>query len=185
MCVSGAKKCLFFGKFGALCFRETPVLRFTLLPYYRCITLLQHFFFINMTPLENPLPLECILKIKENQKHCKGGATRAQNFIHPSYQYIHTLLTTPRDIFGDSSIRIPDPWEKSTSKKMFGIVFSLVTSKKGHCRGWSKVARALVLKSMYPSPSQKYPFVPRISLFLSRSVLLFSGIAPLFSRIAL
>ena len=155
---------------------------FALLSMYYIITT---FFLINMTPLENPLPLECILKIKENQKHCKGGATRAQNFIHPSYQYIHTLLTTPGDIFGDSSIRIPDPWEKSTSKKMFGIVFSLVTSKKDHSRGWSKVARALVLKSMYPSPSQKYPFVPRISLFLSRSVLLFSGIAPLFSRIAL
>ena len=35
MCVSGGKKCLFFGKFGLLCFLETPVLRFALLPYYR------------------------------------------------------------------------------------------------------------------------------------------------------
>ena len=37
MCVSvsGGKKCLFFGNFGVLCFLETPVLRFTLLPYYR------------------------------------------------------------------------------------------------------------------------------------------------------
>ena len=31
----GVKKCLFFGKFGLLCFLETPVLRFALLPYYR------------------------------------------------------------------------------------------------------------------------------------------------------
>ena len=31
----GSKKCLFFGKFGMLCFPETPVLRFVLLPYYR------------------------------------------------------------------------------------------------------------------------------------------------------
>ena len=31
------KKCLFFGNFGVLCFLETPVLRFTLLPYYRRI----------------------------------------------------------------------------------------------------------------------------------------------------
>ena len=31
----GGKKCLFFGNFGVLCFLETPVLRFTLLPYYR------------------------------------------------------------------------------------------------------------------------------------------------------
>ena len=29
------KKCLFFGKFGVLCFLETPVLRFALLAYYR------------------------------------------------------------------------------------------------------------------------------------------------------
>ena len=34
-CVSGGKKCLFFGKFGVLCFFETPVLRFVLLPYYQ------------------------------------------------------------------------------------------------------------------------------------------------------
>ena len=35
VCVSGGKKCSFFGKFGVLCFLETPVLRFVLLPYYR------------------------------------------------------------------------------------------------------------------------------------------------------
>ena len=35
VCVSGGKKCSFFGKFGVLCFLETPVLRFALLPYYR------------------------------------------------------------------------------------------------------------------------------------------------------
>ena len=34
-CVSGGKKCLFFGKFGVLCFLETTVLRFVLLPCYR------------------------------------------------------------------------------------------------------------------------------------------------------
>ena len=33
--VSGGKKCLFFGNFGMVCFLETPVLRFALLPYYR------------------------------------------------------------------------------------------------------------------------------------------------------
>ena len=32
--VSGGKKCSFFGKFGVLCFLETPVLIFALLPYY-------------------------------------------------------------------------------------------------------------------------------------------------------
>ena len=35
VCVSGGKKCLFFEKFGVLCFLETPVLRFAFLPYYR------------------------------------------------------------------------------------------------------------------------------------------------------
>ena len=35
VCASGSKKCLFFGNFGVLCFLETPVLRFALLPYYR------------------------------------------------------------------------------------------------------------------------------------------------------
>ena len=33
VCVPGGKKCLFYGKFGVLCFLETPVLRFALLPY--------------------------------------------------------------------------------------------------------------------------------------------------------
>ena len=37
VCVSEGKKCSFFGKFGVLCFLETFVLRFTLLPYYRRI----------------------------------------------------------------------------------------------------------------------------------------------------
>ena len=38
VCVQGlrrGKKCSFFGKFGVLCFLETPVLRFTLLYYYK------------------------------------------------------------------------------------------------------------------------------------------------------
>ena len=33
--VSGSKKCSFYGKFGVLCFLETPVFRFAFLPYYR------------------------------------------------------------------------------------------------------------------------------------------------------
>ena len=40
--VSRGNKCLFFGKFGTLCFLVTPVLRFVLLPYYRRITFLAH-----------------------------------------------------------------------------------------------------------------------------------------------
>ena len=37
VCVSGGKKCEFFGQFGVLCFLEIPVLRFALLAYYRQI----------------------------------------------------------------------------------------------------------------------------------------------------
>ena len=37
--VSGGKKCSFFGKFGLLCFLETPVLRFAHLLYYRLSSL--------------------------------------------------------------------------------------------------------------------------------------------------
>ena len=33
--------CLFFGNFGVLCFLETPVLRFALLPYSRRVTLIE------------------------------------------------------------------------------------------------------------------------------------------------
>ena len=40
--VSGSKNCSFFGKFGVLCFLETSVLRFTLLPYYRRIALYEN-----------------------------------------------------------------------------------------------------------------------------------------------
>ena len=35
VCLSGGKKCSFLGKFDVFCFLETPVLRFTLVPYYR------------------------------------------------------------------------------------------------------------------------------------------------------
>ena len=34
VCVSGRTKYSFLGKFDVFCFLETPVLRFTLLPYY-------------------------------------------------------------------------------------------------------------------------------------------------------
>ena len=35
VCVSRSKRCSFCETFGVLCFLETPVLRFALLPYYR------------------------------------------------------------------------------------------------------------------------------------------------------
>ena len=42
VCVSEDKECSFFGKFGVLCFLETPVLRFAFLPYYRRYNNNQH-----------------------------------------------------------------------------------------------------------------------------------------------
>ena len=35
VCLSGCKKCSFFGKFGTLCFLVTSVLRFAFLPYHQ------------------------------------------------------------------------------------------------------------------------------------------------------
>ena len=35
MCISGSKKCSFFGKFGMLCFLETTILRLPFLPNYQ------------------------------------------------------------------------------------------------------------------------------------------------------
>ena len=35
VCISGSMKYSFFRKFGVLCFLETPILKFVLLPYYR------------------------------------------------------------------------------------------------------------------------------------------------------
>ena len=37
LCITGGKKCSFFGRFGLLCFLETPVLRFAFLHYYQGI----------------------------------------------------------------------------------------------------------------------------------------------------
>ena len=37
VCITGGKKCSFFGRFGLLCVLETPVLRFAFLPYYQGI----------------------------------------------------------------------------------------------------------------------------------------------------
>ena len=34
MCVLGGKKCSFLARFGMLCFLETPIFRFAILPYY-------------------------------------------------------------------------------------------------------------------------------------------------------
>ena len=58
VCVSGGKKCLFFGKFGVLCFLETTVLRFVLLPYYRR---LKNPVFLDTQSLQNFILADTIL----------------------------------------------------------------------------------------------------------------------------
>ena len=51
VCPSEGKKCSFFGKLGALCFLETPVLRFALLPYYQRSVNLKVSSLLNITKL--------------------------------------------------------------------------------------------------------------------------------------
>ena len=55
VCVSGGKKCSFFGKFDMLCFLETPILIFVLLPYYRRNQ--SSIFYSHLCPFQNT-PLE-------------------------------------------------------------------------------------------------------------------------------
>ena len=71
--------------------------------------------------------------------------------------------------------------KKITLEKFLKFFFRLQISKK---KGGSEVASALVLKSVYPSPSQKYHFIPRIALLFSRSAILFPRIALSFCRSA-
>ena len=47
VCLSGSKKCLFFGKFGVLCFLEIPFLRFALLPYFRRVVGIHRIFTVS------------------------------------------------------------------------------------------------------------------------------------------
>ena len=42
VCVSGGNKFSFLGKIDVFCFLETPVLRFTFLPYYRQNNIKKH-----------------------------------------------------------------------------------------------------------------------------------------------
>ena len=55
VCVSGGKKCSFFGKFDMLCFLETPILISVLLPYYRRNQ--SSIFYSHLCPFQNT-PLE-------------------------------------------------------------------------------------------------------------------------------
>ena len=71
VCVSEGKKCLFFGNFGVLCFLETLVLRFALLPYYRRKFLNLHSDFVDYKSFSNEGFRESLLenlkgKLSEN-----------------------------------------------------------------------------------------------------------------------
>ena len=64
-CISGGRKCSFFGKFGALCFLEMSVLRFALLPYYRrfyCFKLTMHLVLPNIFKKKNHIFCKITLK---------------------------------------------------------------------------------------------------------------------------
>ena len=65
VCVSGGKKCSSFRKFGVLCFLETSVLRFTLLSYYRRLSLVINTvngkFFLGAAEMKRYLYVRCLL----------------------------------------------------------------------------------------------------------------------------
>ena len=73
VCVSGGKKCSFFGKFDMLCFLETPILIFVLLPYYRRNQ--SSIFYSHLCPFQNT-PLEKIIFKGKERSH-----TQPQMFI--------------------------------------------------------------------------------------------------------
>ena len=104
-------------------------------------------------------------------------------------------------ILGNLRVRISDPWEKSSPRKIFEILFWLETFKNDH--SWSEEVRLQVPLSsicmlLLPKNTlfflellfifQNCPFVSWnwcvVFIFFSRSVFLFFKCALLFSRIA-
>ena len=65
---------------------------------------------------------------------------------------------------------------KNAPRNIFEILFWPETSKNDHSRGGSKVARALVLKSMSPFTSQKCLFIPRIALLFPELLFYFPAL---------
>ena len=72
LCVSLGKKCLFFGKFGVLCFLVTPVLRFA----FCLITDDLDIRFMSRTPLE------CILLLHKLHRTWRNGTSPPGLVIH-------------------------------------------------------------------------------------------------------
>ena len=89
VCVSGCKKCSFFGKFGRLCFFVTSVLRFAFLPYHRrnLIWLITYFWY-----LLRPLPYLKPLSIEGSDL--------------PFYIWSSSFLTSPFTKFYSSSSKL-------------------------------------------------------------------------------
>ena len=111
MCISGSKKCSFFGKFGMLCFLETTILRLPFLPNYR-----QYQMFVAI--LATTLPIFCgtfpnrineanyykklhftILEKKttsKTERNCISQAKGTNLFMFLSSKYCDTLYLSHR-----------------------------------------------------------------------------------------
>ena len=99
--VSGGKKYSFFGKFGVLCFFETPVLRLALLPYYRRFMSMDLSFFFRGNNDEAIRLFEKAIDLVRTQTEMANTfslleASKAQSKI--TKQYGITLPTMPQGI---------------------------------------------------------------------------------------
>ena len=91
VCVSGGKKCLFFRNFGVLCFLETPVLRFALLPYYRRI---KHKYFSSqfLHSNRNKTLNKKYLKNKKKKEFLgKYLSIYSKQDLHPNVYIVHKI----------------------------------------------------------------------------------------------
>ena len=79
VCVSGGKKCSSFRKFGVLCFLETSVLRFTLLSYYRRLSLVINTvngkFFLGAAEMKRYLYVRC-LHLYDQRSTCSKSTVK-------------------------------------------------------------------------------------------------------------
>ena len=102
MYVSGGKKCSFFGNFGVLCFLETPVLRFALLPYYRryqCDSI--PICSINFQQLPVKLPATTGSKFNTRKKKCTYGIHYGISFKILHYRWTFGFSLRRRFHHGD------------------------------------------------------------------------------------
>ena len=86
VCVSGGKKCSFFGKFGVLCFLETLVWRFALLLYCRRLV-------YKSTRKRCEICLKLTIKTPE-WRHWARSSLFIVNLEHVSYLFLVYILLT-------------------------------------------------------------------------------------------